>query len=220
MCQANKDCKVFWEISHGFFRMCIPESAAVSVVFVGDWRELSAQLTRNQEIGVGFVSCSRRACKRAGEVKLCGRVREKYVSTLGLRMVRCVSGRGCVLGVFAATCIRVLFLVIPIVAIRLVLFVFLYLWCYAHGSFIGLADRQPQVALCVFFWFWMILMPCARFFNWLSRQAPISCYMYGCLFLCFWCYVHGFFDWFSRQATISCYKCRFLCSLLFLVLYA
>ena len=29
----------------------------------------------NREVGFGFVSCSCRACVRAGEAKLCGRVR-------------------------------------------------------------------------------------------------------------------------------------------------
>ena len=37
------------------------------------------QLTPNREIGFGFVSCSCRACERAGEAKLCVRVRERAV---------------------------------------------------------------------------------------------------------------------------------------------
>ena len=54
------------------------------------------------EIGFGFVSCSCRACERAGEAKLCGRVREECLSTLGLRMERCPPTGDCVLGVFVA----------------------------------------------------------------------------------------------------------------------
>ena len=40
------------------------------------------QETPNREIGFGFVSCSCRACERAGEAKLCGRVRGECLSTL------------------------------------------------------------------------------------------------------------------------------------------
>ena len=41
----------------------------------------------NREIGFGFVSCSCRACERAGEAKLCGRVRGECLSTLGVSIL-------------------------------------------------------------------------------------------------------------------------------------
>ena len=46
----------------------------------------------DREIVFGFVSCSCRACERAGKAKLCGRVKEECLSTLGVRMVRCTPG--------------------------------------------------------------------------------------------------------------------------------
>ena len=47
----------------------------------------STQETPNREIGFGFVSCSCRACERAGEAKLCGRVRGECLSTLGVSVL-------------------------------------------------------------------------------------------------------------------------------------
>ena len=41
----------------------------------------------NREIGFGFVSCSCRACERAGEAKLRERVRGDAFSSLGLATV-------------------------------------------------------------------------------------------------------------------------------------
>jgi hypothetical protein len=59
---------------------------------IGDWEELidgvdSKQETPNREIGFGFVSRSWRACERAGEAKLCGRVRGESFSTLGVSVL-------------------------------------------------------------------------------------------------------------------------------------
>ena len=51
---------------------------------VGDWGEIIDAVDPNREIGFGFVSCSCRACERAGEAKLCGRVRGECLSTLGV----------------------------------------------------------------------------------------------------------------------------------------
>ena len=45
----------------------------------------------NREICFGFVSCSRRACERAGEAKLCGCAREQCSPALVPRTVRCVA---------------------------------------------------------------------------------------------------------------------------------
>ena len=45
----------------------------------------------NREIGFGFVSCSCRACVRAGEAKLCERVRHDAFSSLVARMARCTA---------------------------------------------------------------------------------------------------------------------------------
>ena len=42
----------------------------------------------NREIGFGFVSCSCRACVRAGEAKLRERVRDDAFSSLVARMAR------------------------------------------------------------------------------------------------------------------------------------
>ena len=50
-------------------------------------KEASADAKR--EIGFGFVSCSCRACVRAGEAKLRGRVRQVIFSTLGFRLGSC-----------------------------------------------------------------------------------------------------------------------------------
>ena len=59
---------------------------------IGDWGEISTQLTPNREIGLGFLSCSCRACQRAGEAKLCVCVcaRKQYFPTRVPRPVRCV----------------------------------------------------------------------------------------------------------------------------------
>ena len=51
--------------------MCIVLS--VVLYFVGEWGK-STSSTPNREIGFGFVSCSCRACERAGKAKLRGRV--------------------------------------------------------------------------------------------------------------------------------------------------
>ena len=53
-------------VTHGF-----------TPVYIGDCGEIVDAVDPNQEIGFGFVSCSCRACERAGEAKLCGRVREQ-----------------------------------------------------------------------------------------------------------------------------------------------
>ena len=45
-------------------------------MLVGDWGEIINAVDPNREIGFGFVSCSCRACVRAGEAKLRGRVRQ------------------------------------------------------------------------------------------------------------------------------------------------
>ena len=45
----------------------------------------------NREIGFGFVSCSCRACVRAGEAKLRERVRDDAFSSLVARMARCAA---------------------------------------------------------------------------------------------------------------------------------
>ena len=65
-------------VTHGF-----------TPVYIGDCGEIVDAVDPNQEIGFGFVSCSCRACERAGEAKLCGRVREQCFPTLVPRMVRC-----------------------------------------------------------------------------------------------------------------------------------
>ena len=112
---------------------------------------------------------------------------------------------------------------------------------------IDLADRPPLVViwvcfLCVVDTMWM-------FFDWLNRQATISCYMCVFLFvLCSWCNVHvflegladkplivairvgfcvfefvmrcaGFLVRFSRQVTISCYICVSVCFLIFICVF-
>ena len=51
---------------------------------IGDWG-INQLADPNREIGFGFVSCSCRACVRAGEAKLCGCVREVCLPTLGAR---------------------------------------------------------------------------------------------------------------------------------------
>ena len=45
----------------------------------------------NREIGFGFVSCSCRACVRAGEAKLRERVRDDAFSSLVARIARCAA---------------------------------------------------------------------------------------------------------------------------------
>ena len=46
----------------------------------------------NREIGFGFVSCSCRACVRAGEAKLRERVRDDAFSSLVAILARCAAG--------------------------------------------------------------------------------------------------------------------------------
>ena len=46
-------------------------------------------LPRNREIDFGFVSCSCRACVRAGEAKLRGRARADVIPTLVALLARC-----------------------------------------------------------------------------------------------------------------------------------
>ena len=46
-------------------------------------------LPRNREIDFGFVSCSCRACVRAGEAKLRGRPRADVIPTLVALLARC-----------------------------------------------------------------------------------------------------------------------------------
>ena len=70
--------------------------------WIGDWGEIIDAGDPNREIGFGFVSCSCRACERAGEAKLCGRVREQCFPTLGLRMATFPPGRGFFFCVFVA----------------------------------------------------------------------------------------------------------------------
>ena len=56
----------------------------------------------NREIGFGFVSCSCRACERAGEAKLCGCVRELLLNAGGSDGNKGYSGRGLGLLLFVA----------------------------------------------------------------------------------------------------------------------
>ena len=72
--------------------------------FLGDWGGIINAVDRHREIGSGFVSCSCRACERAGEAKLCGRVRGECLSTLGFRMVRCTSAVVCLRFGFCLLC--------------------------------------------------------------------------------------------------------------------
>ena len=71
-------------------------------IYIGDWGEIIDAGDPNREIG--FVLCLCRACERAGEAKLCGRVREQCLSTLatGPQNENKCSGLGCSFCVFAA----------------------------------------------------------------------------------------------------------------------
>ena len=60
---------------------------------------------------------------------------------------------------------------------------FEFFWSYVHLFWFGLADRPPSIAICV-------------------CEFLVS--------FCVWCCAHKFFDWLSKQATINCYMCRFL----------
>ena len=61
----------------------LPKNNWISVyIYTYIYREIIDAGDPNREIGFGFVSCSCRACERAGEAKLCGRVREQCLSTL------------------------------------------------------------------------------------------------------------------------------------------
>ena len=58
----------------------------------------------NREIGFGFVSCSCRACVRAGEAKLRERVRDDAFSSLVARTARCTPPSGRALDFGPAVC--------------------------------------------------------------------------------------------------------------------
>ena len=94
-------------------------------IYIGDWGEIIDAGDPNREIG--FVSCLCRACERAGEAKLCGRVREQCLSTLatGPQNENKCSGLGCSFCVFAV--IRYTY--------SWVFYFFRTDCCYAHGLF-------------------------------------------------------------------------------------
>ena len=80
---------------------------------------------------------------------------------------------------------------------------------------LGLADRPPSIAICVCFFVFVFVMPCAWLFDWFSRNATITGYMCWFVVFCvFLCYVHGFL-WFSRQAATGCYM--FFCFVLMML---
>ena len=127
-------------------------------------------MTPNWEIGFGFVSCSCRARERAGEAKLCGRVREQSFPTLVPRMVRCA----------------------PAAAFPAVLW-YLRFCCYAHElfDFCSFLDAMLMGFLicfrfcCYAHGFLMCLYTCFVF------AAMLMGFL---IFLCFCCYAHTFFD--------------------------
>ena len=59
---------------------------------------------RGPPIGKSVSGSCRVRIVRTNEAKLRGRVGGECLSTLGIRMVRCTPGRGCVLCLFAALC--------------------------------------------------------------------------------------------------------------------
>ena len=90
-------------------------------IHIGDWGRNNA-VDPNREIGFGFVSCSCRACERAGEAKLCGRVRGECLSTLGVSILT-----------FPAPAVVVAFAFLLLCA--WVLRLFGTVSCYVHGFF-------------------------------------------------------------------------------------
>ena len=75
------------------------------------------------EIGLGFVACLFRVCKRAGEAQLCGRVREWRFPTQVFRMVRCDPAQGpAVIAAFHVCCY-----------VQSFIWVFRADSCYVHG---------------------------------------------------------------------------------------
>ena len=100
---------VFWVIfrtkpvfGDGANLFCVLLALNFPSCFEQSMRILSRQLYRNRrlrgsnrrrrppiKIGFGFVSCPCRACERAAEAKLYGRVRKECLSTMGFRLVRC-----------------------------------------------------------------------------------------------------------------------------------
>jgi len=133
----------------------------------GDWGETSTQLTPNREIGFGFVSCSCRACERAGEAKLCGRVREQCFPTLVPRMVRCSAAPAVLWG--------------------------FRFCCYAHGFFDRLSFFDAM--LIGFLICFRFCCYAHGFFYVFVHLLCFHCYAYGfLLFFCVsCCYVHCFF---------------------------
>ena len=94
----------------------------------------------NREIDFDFVSCSCRACERAGEAKLCGRVREQCFPTLVPRMVRCSAAAAAapaVLWSFRFCCYaHVFFDFLSFLDAMLMGFLICFRFCcYAHGFF-------------------------------------------------------------------------------------
>ena len=61
-----------------------------------------ASANPNREIGFGFVSCSCRACERAGEAKLRGRVGDVLLNAGGSNGKNSDSGVGCTLAFLGA----------------------------------------------------------------------------------------------------------------------
>ena len=84
-----------------------------------------------------------------------------------------------------------------------------------HDFLIGLADRPPFVALCVCVSRFTCFSCYMHGFHWFIRQATIIGYIGDFRLLC-----ACFFDWLSRQATISCNMCSFFVFLVVSILYA
>ena len=66
----------------------------------------------NREIGFGFVSCSCRACVRAGEAKLRERVRDDAFSSLVAILARCAAGGGPVAWIWRRQFLKTVFRVL------------------------------------------------------------------------------------------------------------
>ena len=119
---------------------------------------------------------------RAGEAKLCGRVRQQCFPTLVPRMVRCAPAAA---------------------AAPAVLWSFRFC-CYAHGffDFLSFLDAMLMGFLIVFAFVVMLmgfLMCLCIFFVFIAMLMGFL------ILLCFCCYVHGFFDVFLHLVRFRCY---------------
>ena len=193
----------FVHVTHGF-----------TPVYIGDCGEIVDAVDPNQEIGFGFVSCSCRACERAGEAKLCGRVREQCFPNACAQNGKMFCGGG---GGGSGSAVVFAFLLLC----SCFFWLFDLFRCYAHWFF----DLFSRLLLCSWV-FWCVCTPvsfsllCSLFFWYFGVFAAMLIVFLMCLytflvssampvvfliFLRFCWYAHDFFNVFVHLSRFRCY---------------